>query len=191
MNAPQYPDVDIAQLAKTPVFLATDRTLMVGQLWQKRPVVLVFLRHFACIACRAHASQVWAQRQKLERSGARLTFIGNGQAHWIEGFRQDLGIDQGIVLTDPTMRSFAAAGMKKGFFNLVRPQSALNMLQLSREGYTQGPFRADSGSHFQMGGVLAVSRYGKVMYHHASTSVGDFPKEPYMDVIRWDEGSAV
>jgi AhpC/TSA antioxidant enzyme len=133
---------------------------------------------------------VWSQRHTLERSGARLVFIGNGQPNWIDGFRRDLGIDQGVVLTDPSLSSFKAAGMKHGFFQLMRPQSAINIRKLSKEGYSQGSLSADSGSHFQMGGVLAVSRFGKVMYHFASTSVGDFPQEPYMDVIAWDESVA-
>ncbi len=41
-----------------------------------------------------------------------------------------------------------------------------------------------------MGGVLAVSRFGKVMVQFASAAVGDFPQEPYMDIIAPDEGAA-
>lgn len=182
--------VDIEELARSTVFIAPEQCLLVGQLWQKQSVVLVFLRHFACIACRAHAAQVWGEREKFERSGVKLVFIGNGQPNWIEHFRSDLGIAQGVVLTDPSMQSFKAAGFKNGFFNLVRPQSAINMLNLARAGYTQTAYDADAGSHFQMGGVLAVNRHGKVLYHFASQAVGDFPGEPYLEVIRQDEDFA-
>lgn len=190
MSPPQHPHVDIPQLARTTVYMDAQRPLQVGQLWAKQPVVLIFLRHFACIACRAHASQVWSQRGTLERSGARLVFIGNGQPHWIEGFRTDLGIDHGVVLTDPSLRSFQAAGMQHGVFPLLRPQSFANVRKLVEEGHAYGPAGAGSGSRFQMGGVLAVSRFGKVMYQFASAAVGDFPQEPYMDIIASDEGAA-
>ncbi len=182
-------DIDIEQLARTSVFVGPEQRLLIGQLWQKQSVVLIFLRHFACIACRAHAAQVWGERQKFDRAGVKVIFIGNGQPNWVEKFRQDLGIQHGVVLTDPSMLSFKAAGFKNGFFNLVRPASVINMLKLSMDGYTQSPYTADAGSHWQMGGVLAVSTGGKVLYHFASKAVGEFPNEPFLDVIQRDEGT--
>jgi peroxiredoxin len=140
----QFPDVNIEQLAATRIYAGPDQTLLVGQLWQKQTVVLVFLRHFACIACRAHAAQVWSERAKYEKSGAKIIFIGNGQPNWIEIFRQDLGIDTGVVLTDPSLLSFKEAGFKSGFFNLVRPESVLNLVKLSKDGYTQTTYTTDA-----------------------------------------------
>jgi hypothetical protein len=183
------PGVDIEQLAVTRIFAGPGQPLLVGQLWQKQTAILVFLRHFACIGCRAHAAQVWADRARYQSSGARIIFIGNGQPNWIESFRQDLGIDQGVVLTDPSLRSFAAAGLRTGFFNLVSPQSAINMIKLVKEGYRQTPYSNDAGSHWQMGGILAVNKHGKGLFHYASKSVGDFPDEPYLRVIFQDEKS--
>lgn len=179
--------VNIHELAQTPVFAAPDQALLIGQLWQKQTVVLVFLRHFACIACRAHAAQVWGERERYERTGAKIVFIGNGQPIWIEVFRQDLGIQKGVVLTDPSLRSFRAAGLNKGVFNLIRPRSAINSLRLARQGYAQGKPTDGTGSHLQMGGVLAVSSTSKVLYHFASEALGDFPSEPYVEIIQRDE----
>lgn len=190
MTKSNTPDVDIDQLARTSIFAAPEQRLLVGQLWQKHSVLLIFLRHFACIACRAHAAQVWSERQKFERAGLRLVFIGNGQPHWIERFKQELNIQQGLILTDPSLQSFKAAGFKNGFFNLVRPQSAINVLTLTKKGYTQSTYTPDAGSHFQMGGVLAVSSQGKVLYHYASKALGAFPDEPYLDIIQRDEKAA-
>lgn len=181
--------VDIPQLANTRVFAAQEQALLVGQLWQKQTVVMVFLRHFACIACRAHAAQVWGERERYESSGAKIVFIGNGQPNWIEGFRQDVGIERGVVLTDPSLLSFKAAGFKSGLFNLVRPQSVINLVKLKQQGYAQGPYTPDAGSHWQMGGILAVSTRGKVLYHFTSQALGDFPAEPYLEIIQEDESA--
>ena len=181
------PNVNILRLAGIRVFAGPDQPLLVGRLWQKQAVILVFLRHFACIACRAHAAQVWAEREKYERTGAKIIFIGNGHPNWVEIFRQDLGIQQGVVLTDPSHESFEAAGFKKGFFNLVRPQSVINMMKLTKAGYTQSPYTADAGAHTQMGGILAIGVQGNVLYHFVSQAVGDFPEEPYLDIIHRDE----
>lgn len=191
LNSPTSQDVDIDKLAKSTVFLDPEKHLLLGQLWKNQSVVLIFLRHFACIACRAHAAQVWGEREKFERSGAKLVFVGNGQPNWIEHFRTDLGIERGVILTDPSLQSFEAAGFKNGFFNLVRPQSAINILKLTKAGHKQTPYTPDAGSHFQMGGVLAINPSGKVLYRFASEALGDFPEEdPYLEVIRKDGNSA-
>ncbi len=60
----------------------------------------------------------------------------------------------------------------------------------AQEGHAYGPSGAGSGSRFQMGGVLAVSRFGKVMVQFASAAVGDLPQEPYLDIIASDEQAA-
>jgi hypothetical protein len=179
--------VDIQQLAATSIFAGPGQPLLVGQLWQKQTVILVFLRHFACIACRAHAAQVWGEREKYQSGGARIIFIGNGLASWIERFRQDLGIEHGVVLTDPSLLSFEAAGMRLGYFDLLRPQSVINRIKLAKDGYSATPYSKDAGVHWQMGGILAVNKQGKALFHFASKALGDFPDEPYRDLINEDE----
>jgi hypothetical protein len=190
MPHPRASKVNMPQLSRAVVFAGPDQPLLLEQLWRKQSVILVFLRHFACIACRAHAAQVWQDRQKYEASGAKIIFIGNGQPAWIEVFRHEVGVQDALVLTDPSMASFDAAGFKRRLLYLFRPKSSANMKALAAEGFEQGQHRPDAGSHFQMGGILAVSRSGEVLYQFASTAVGDFPSEPYLEIIRRDEQAA-
>lgn len=189
MKQPVTALIDIVALANTRVFVSPDQELQLGRLWQKQTAILVFLRHFACIACRAHAAQVWGERENYEKSGARIVFIGNGQPSWIEIFRADLGIDRGVVLTDPSLASFNAAGFKRGLFSLLNPGSAVNAAKLALEGHRQKPYHPDAGSHWQLGGVLAISPQSKVLYHFASKSLGDLPEEPHLEIIRQDEAA--
>lgn len=183
MHQAEWGEVDIQQLAQSLLYFGKDKKLLAGQLWQKQTVVLVFLRHFACIACRAHASQVWSQREQFERKGIKLVFIGHGKLHWLESFRSDLGLHEGLILTDPSMASFDAAGLRRGFFNLVRPLSIINHIKLSNQGYSSADYQADAGDHFQMGGVLAIKPGSKLIYHFASRALGDFPQATYSDLI--------
>lgn len=180
-------NINIEELSNIQVFASPDQQLTLGHLWKNQTAILVFLRHFACIACRAHASQVWGEREKYQKSGAKVVFIGNGQPNWIEKFREDLGIDKGVVLTDPSLRSFEAAGFKKGFFTLLQPQSAVNAAKLLMAGHSQKAANKDSGSHFQMGGILAINTQNKPIYHYVSEALGDIPEEPYLAIIREDE----
>jgi hypothetical protein len=179
--------IDIASFANSIVFTPEGEKVRLGLLWQKRKTVFVFLRHFACIACRAHAKQVWADREKYESAGGQLIFIGNGRPSFIEHFKRDLSIEKAVVLTDPTLEAYRAAGFRKGFFALVQPRSALNIAKLASQGHSQAPSNPDSGTHWQLGGIVAVNPQGKVLYHYVSQALGDFPEEPHFEVIQSDE----
>lgn len=180
--------VDLVTLAGTKVFLAPGQQLKLGQLWQQQTVVFIFLRHFACIACRAHATQVWSEREKYERNGAKLIFIGNGQPHFIDKFKEDLKLTSAVVLTDPSLISFQAAGFQRGFFKLVQPKSLINAAKLVANGHSQGTSSKETGSHWQMGGVLVINPQSQVLYHFISEALGDFPDEN-LDIITKDERS--
>jgi peroxiredoxin len=179
--------IDIVRLANTPVLTARGEKLRLGQIWQKQTVILVFLRHFACIGCRAHAVQVWNDREKYESSGGKIIFVGNGQPHFIEKFQEDLGITGAVILTDPSLESFRAAGFRRGFFAVVQPKSVLNAAKLAVEGHRQTAYSKEVGTHWQLGGVLVVNTHGKVLYQFLSESLGDFPQEPHFEQIISDE----
>lgn len=175
--------VDIVTLANTLIKDSSGNSIKMGHLWAKQNVVLVFLRHFACIACRAHAIQVWTGREKYEKSGAKLIFIGNGSPDYIEHFRKELQLDPAVVLTDPSLQSFYAAGFKRGFFRIVQPHSVINAAKLALKGFKQAAYTKEAGTHWQLGGVLAISTNGKVLYHFISHSLGDFPPESDIEEI--------
>lgn len=183
--------VDIVALANCSAHLPTGESLKIGHLWQKQTIIFIFLRHFACIACRAHATQVWADRDKYEKSGAKLVFIGNGQPTFIEAFKNDLKMEHAMILTDPSLESFRAAGLKRGFFAVVQPRSAINAIKLANEGHIQTAHHPDSGTHWQLGGVLAINPRSKVLYHFRSESLGDLPEEPHLEIIKADEEKTV
>ena len=106
-------NVDINALANTTVLDSEGRQLKLGQIWSSGPVILIFLRHFACISCRAHASQVWREKEQYQKNGARIVFIGNGDPSFIEEFRSSLDLQGALILTDPSLESFRAAGLRK------------------------------------------------------------------------------
>jgi peroxiredoxin len=182
--------VDIVTLANCSAWLPSGEELKIGQLWQKQTVILIFLRHFACIACRAHASQVWNEREKYEKSGAKLIFIGNGSPDFIEKFKEDMNMGGAMILTDPTLESFRAAGLKRGILALVQPKSMTNAVKLAMQGHRQTAYTADAGHLVQLGGVVAINTHSKILYHFRSESFGDLPLEPHLEIIKADEEKA-
>jgi peroxiredoxin len=179
--------VDILTLANTTVFAPPGRQLKLGQLWQKQPVIMVFLRHFACIACRAHADQIWQARANYEKTGAKLVFIGNGNPDFIAKFQEDLGMQEALVLTDPSLESFKAAGFRRSYFAILNPKVHAKVRQLKVQGYQYPDTKEGGGSKFQLGGVLAVDTKSKVLYHFRSEYLGDYPSEPHIEMIKADE----
>jgi peroxiredoxin len=182
--------VDILSLANAVVFDPEGRQLKLGQVWNSAPAILIFLRHFACISCRAHAVQVWSERQKYEKNGARIVFIGNGQPQFIQTFKEDLGLQEALILTDPSLMSFQAAGLRNGYLAVIQLNSVIDAIKLAVDGHTQSAYSKEAGTHWQLGGIVAIGQDGKVLYRYASQSLGDFPDSD-IDVIVQAERSVV
>ena len=57
---------------------------------------------------------------EIRTSGASLVLIGNGTPEFARAFREDLSLDEDIVLlVDPALRSYRAAGMRRGFGDVL------------------------------------------------------------------------
>lgn len=148
-----------------------------ANIWKNQTTIFIFLRHFGCVSCRAHAAQVWSERSKYEKSGAQIVFVGNGDPHFIRVFKEDLGIQGAVVYTDPSLESFRAMGFKRGFLVSLGIRSIANGLGMFRKGYSQGGYNKATGDLWQMGGVLVIKPSGAVAYHYISTALGDYPPE--------------
>jgi peroxiredoxin len=155
--------------------------MRLGELWSGTPAILVFLRHFACIACRAHAGSVWQNRQALEQNGAKIHFVGVGSSDYIKKFKEDLKIYDASVVTDPSLLSFRVAGFKRGFLATHGPRSIFNTLKLVAEGHGLKAPQEGSGDLWQLGGTLVVAPDGRVTYQFISEALGDFPPEKDFD----------
>lgn len=100
-----------------------------------------------------------------------MVVIGNGSAEFARAFREDLALPEDLLLlVDPELRSYRAAGMRRGRSELFSPRLATNALRALRSGYRQG---AVQGDPFQLGGVLVVRPDGALTYRHVSREAGD------------------
>lgn len=153
------------------------RKIPVSRFWQSQPVILVFLRHFGCISCRSHSQDVWANRERLEKGGAKVVFIGNGHPKKIQELRDSYSLGDAPIFTDPTLRVFQLAGFNRGFAYLAKVETVKNMLKLAQQGHQNGsPFASGTGSNRQMGGIIVVQPGFKVTYQYISEAVGDTPE---------------
>jgi peroxiredoxin len=153
-------------LAKLTVLDEHGAKLQLGSLWRERPAVLVFLRHFGCIHCRSHASEIQRDKHLFD---ANVSVIGNGSPSFIGGFRESTGYD-GPVYTDPSLAVYKAAQLKRGVTNTLDPRSLGAAFGSFMKGHKQG---LQKGDQWQQGGVLVVGTDGRVLWHHASDRPGD------------------
>ncbi len=167
---------DINAFSYSSVLDSQGKAHTISGFWKQKTAILVYLRHFGCIACRAHAQDVWQHRETLERNGSRIYFIGNGEPKYIEIFRNEFKLGDAPIYTDPRLAAFAAAGFRHGIVHLVSPKSAINMGKLTLAGHKNGnPLNSAFGSNRQMGGVIVVHPGTRVTYHYISEALGDVP----------------
>jgi peroxiredoxin len=164
-------DVDARAFGHLSVLDSDGRQVQLDSLWQDRPAVIVWLRHFGCLFCREQAREFRAARRRIEAAGARLVFIGNGGVQHLQEFEREEAPDV-TVLTDPGVRTYSAIGARSGAFSTVGPRTWVAGLRALRRGARQSAVR---GRPFQQGGVLVVLPGGTVAFTHLSASAGDHP----------------
>src|SRR5262245_37152755 len=65
------------------------------------------------------------------------------------------------VLSDATRALFAAAGMRRGWWRMLRPSLLRNLWRALRGGFRQGRVQGDP---WQLGGVLVVDRERRIRH---------------------------
>jgi hypothetical protein len=164
---------DPAQLSLCLLTDENNRSIPMQSLWEKQTAIFIFLRHFACEACRTHALQVWNHRASYVEKGAKLHFIGNGSVHFMKAFKESYQLQDASFFTDPTLRSFQAAGFRRGFW--INPGEYLSRPKFLGLAIRQAILDPNQGDVWQLGGILVVHPGGKISYQFTSQAIGHFP----------------
>jgi hypothetical protein len=166
--------IDLPELNRLNIFDEHNHQFPISNLWKKNTAIIVFVRHFGCVACRAHVDQLWTMKNDLEATGGLISFIGNGEPEIIREFRGEMNIYSAPIYTDPSLKTFDASGMYRSIANLLHPGSLKEFVGLHAKGYRQGNSKKENGFHTQMGGVMVIRPEGSVTYHFCSKYLGNF-----------------
>jgi hypothetical protein len=151
-----------------------------GDRWARRPVVVVILRHFGCVACAEHVALLAPRLHELARLGFGVVYVGNGAEHFMSGFVERNQIDETVVelVTDPTLGVHGALGLARSRTSAYGPGALVGLARGLLRGFRQGRIEGDGR---QQGGVLVIDAAGRVAYLHRDRHTGDHA--PTHDVI--------
>jgi peroxiredoxin len=143
-----------------------------GERWRERPALVVFLRHFACMACTEHIALLSPRLPEIAALGISIVFVGNGAPNFIEGFveRNRLGDKPVEIVTDPSLRVFDAAHLERSYWSNLAPAALRNFARALLHGFRQTHVE---GNAQQQGGVMLVEPGGRLAYFHRDRVAGD------------------
>jgi hypothetical protein len=147
------------------------RPVWFRDLWSERVTLLGFVRHFGCLFCHQQVAEMLDARAEIERRGACLRVIGNGNPVHAREFMTRMGMT-GEVYTDPARLLYDQVGMLHGVRRTLNLKSSRLGREARRIGYRQLGVRGDA---WQQGGCLLIAPDGELLYEYRSEVAGDHP----------------
>ncbi|MCB9743849.1 MAG: AhpC/TSA family protein [Alphaproteobacteria bacterium] len=170
-----------AALAEALVIPREGAPLPLGALWGEGPSLTVFLRHFGCVGCNMNVSDLAPRLHELDRLGVRVVLLGNGERAHLEGFIERFKLEgkPASVATDPSLGSFALAGMIRSRWVSAGPPGIWDRLYGLSQGYANGLLAGQApiqGDNTQQGGALLLDAERRVVYLHRNPRISGFAR---------------
>lgn len=107
----------------------------------------------------------------IRTHGGELIAVGNGSAKQAKRFHEEQEMTFPL-LTDPSRRTYRAAGFLSGARTVANARSAKRAVAALLQGFVQG---RTQGAATQQGGALVIARDGTEIYRFVSKEAGDHP----------------
>ena len=136
--------------------MQTNTGQTIATMSEKRPVMLVFLRHFGCTFCREALADIAARQAEIEAAGTQLVFVHMSPNEVAERYFQRYDLAGAVHISDPDCRYYRAFGLLKGNFR------QLFGLQSWIRGFNAGVVNGHGvgtrqlGDGFQMPGIFVI-----------------------------------
>lgn len=177
------PDLVLQDLAGNPVQLSS--------VWQKRPALLAFTRHFGCTQCKEMLTELIDGREKIEQAGLGLTVVLQGTVESSAAFARTYA--PGLYcLTDPERKAYRAFGLERGdlFQTFLNPRVWAAVRASNKKGYRVEPPPPGQDS-MQLSGTFIVATDGRILLPYYYDHIADHPPlELLLSGVlntRWDQ----
>lgn len=108
---------------------------------------------------------------EIRAVGATLVFMGNGRPDQARAFAQN-ETPGATVLTDPSLDTYRALGMRRGVGATLSPRSGLAAVGALLRGNMQTKTQGDP---WQQGGLMVLDRGGRILLLQRNRDAGDRP----------------
>jgi len=88
-----------------------------GELTERRAILLVFLRHFGCVFCKEALSDLAEQRKSIEAKGTQIVFVHMASDKVAEDYFKRYDLEGISHISDVDQRYYASFGITRGSFS--------------------------------------------------------------------------
>ncbi len=177
------PDLTLHNTAGEPVRLSS--------LWQKRPLLLAFTRHFGCTQCKEMLDELVAGRERIEQAGLNIAVVMQAPPEATAAFagRYAPGL---LCLADPQRAAYEAYGLERGnlFQTFLNPRVWSAVARARQKGYEVEPPPPGQDA-MQMSGTFIIGTDGRIALPYYYDHIADHPP---LDLLlsgvlstRWDQ----
>jgi peroxiredoxin len=161
------PDIRLQTTSGEPIQLAS--------LWQERPLLLAFTRHFGCTQCKEMLEELVAGREEIEQAGLNIVVVMQGTleetARFSERFAPGL-----LCLSDPEREAYKAYGLERGnlYQTFLNPKIWSAIAKANKKGYrVETPPPGQDA--MQMSGTFIISKMGRIILPFYYDHIADHP----------------
>lgn len=149
--------------------------VQLSRLWQERPLILAFTRHFGCTQCKEMLDELVQGKERIEAAGLDIAVITQGKPESTAIFAQSFA--PGLkVLSDPDRRSYAAYGLERGNLlqTFLNPKVWAAISRAREKGYrVETP--PEGQDAMQMSGTFIISTNGRIQLPYYYDHIADHP----------------
>lgn len=155
--------------------METNRGENLRQLTNELPVMLVFLRHFGCVFCKAALVDLAEQRTEIEKRSVRIVFVHMSNTETAQEYFTKFKLPDIRFINDPEKRFYRAFGLVRGSFTqLFGLQTWIKGFAINKSEKLMQESGEHLGDSFQMPGVFLL-RNGKIIEHFIHEKASDRP----------------
>lgn len=149
--------------------------IQLSSLWQERPLLLAFTRHFGCTQCKEMLEELANGRQQIEEAGLSIAVVTQGTPEAATNFARQYAPEL-FLLCDPKRESYKAFGLEKGslFQTFLNPKIWLAVSKSREKGY-QVEVPPEGQDAMQMSGTFIINQSGQIILPYYYDHIADHP----------------
>lgn len=151
------------------------REVRLSSLWQKKPLLLAFTRHFGCTQCKEMLEELVSGKEKINQAGLDIAVILMGSVEASREFSKKFA--PGLrCLTDPDRKAYQIYGIERGgiFQTFLNIDVWRAIRKSTKKGYKVEPPPAGQDA-MQMSGIFIINQSGRIVLPYYFDNIADHP----------------